>query len=386
MKTILPFLLSLIIIACATTIKKTDDETHEVITEEIETVIISDEENISETDEVTEISRKEKLDKKEIEELIEKPLYKFAPEEIDEYIKFINNIEPDLRKRVDHIAKKFLGQPYEIYLLGEFPFEIYDTQPLYSIDKSDCVVFSEHVYAMALSNNWKKFFSMLQRIRYKDGIIGLLTRNHFTEADWVVNNSWLIKNKYDSIPGVQSKQVTTKIDRAKFFSKWGLGQDIPIEEITWSYIPTSEVSKALKHLKTGDFVNVVRGYTPDDVFVSHVGIISVGSNGTVYLIHSTAPEVIMEPLMDYLKRNVEASKARIKENESIIKRNKRIMAHNQKLREKNNGNPHPAEKPLLSLKSVFYGLRFFELQENALENLKRIDGPYAPKVTIYGGE
>jgi hypothetical protein len=137
-------------------------------------------------------------------------------------------------------------------------------------------------------------------------------------------------------------------------------------------------------LKTGDFVNVVRGYSPDDVFVGHVGIISVGENNVVYLIHSTEPEVKIEPLLDYMKRSLELNKVRIKENEKIARKNIEIMKYNEKLRSQNNGNPHPDEKKLLSLKPIFYGFRFFELQENALENLKKIDGPNAPKVTIYG--
>lgn len=52
---------------------------------------------------------------------------------------------------------------------------------------------------------------MLQRIRYKDGVIGVLTRNHFTEADWVVNNSWLIKNITDSLPDVKAKKLRPKL-------------------------------------------------------------------------------------------------------------------------------------------------------------------------------
>ncbi len=322
----------------------------------------------------------------EIMELIEKPLHKFTPHEIDTYLKFLHASEPNLRKRIDHIAKKFLTQEYEIYLLGEFPFEIFDPQPLFSIDKSDCVVFSEHVYAMALSDNWKNFFAMLQRIRYKDGVIGLLTRNHFTEADWVVNDSWLIKDITDSLPGVESKRVKTKIDRAKFFSKWNLGQDIPVQELNWSYIPTSQVEKVLDYLKTGDFVNVVRGYTPDDVYVGHVGIISVDDDGTVYLIHSTTPEVKIERLIDYMYRSMEINKEREEENKKIIEMNKKILSENQKLRSENNGKTHSDEKKLIPLKPYFYGFRFFELQENAIENLQRIDGPKAPKITIYGNE
>lgn len=378
MKQLLLILVILFLNSCAVS-KKSDkvSETEEAYTQPSEA-------EIEITYEVIEVANRIGLSKSELENLIEKPLYVFKPVEVDEYLKFLQTIEPDLRKRIDHLAKKMIGQKYEIYLLGEYPFEIYDPQPLYCIDRSDCVVFSEHIYAMALSDSWKKFFTMLQRIRYKDGVIGLLTRNHYTEADWTVNNSWLIKNITDSLLDVKPVQVTSKIDRAKFFSKWNIGQDIPVEELKWSYIPASEVPKALKYLKTGDFVNVVRGFSPQDVYVGHVGLISIGEDSVVYLIHSAEPEVRMEPLIDYMNRSLELNERRKKENAEIVKKNLEFQKINDSLRLTNHGSPHPDEKKLQSLKPYFYGFRFFELQENALENLKKIDGPKAPKLTIYG--
>src|SRR3990172_3362680 len=113
-----------------------------------------------------------------------KPLYEFSEAEIGAYIKHLQASEPDLRKRIVHLARKNIGQPYDIYLLGEMPFETYDPQPMYCLAKSDCLVFSEHTYAMALSGGWPAFMKMLQRIRYRDGQIGVATRNHYTEADW----------------------------------------------------------------------------------------------------------------------------------------------------------------------------------------------------------
>lgn len=378
MKKLLHLFLPLLLISCAVT-KKTAKES-----EEEQTISSPPELEFEITDEVIQAGSKVGLSEIELSSLIEKPLYNFEPAEVEKYLKFVHTLEPDLRKRIDHLAKRMIGQKYQIYLLGEYPFEIYDPQPLYCIDRSDCVVFSEHIYAMALSDNWKKFFTMLQRIRYKDGVIGILTRNHYTEADWIVNNSWLIRNITDSLPGVKSVQVTTKIDRAKFFSKWNIGQDIPVEELKWSYIPASEVPKALKFLKTGDFVNVVRGFTPEDVYVGHVGIISVGEDGTVYLIHSAEPEVRMEPLLEYMNKSLQLNKKRKKENEIIVKKNIELKNFNDSLRTSNNGFPHPDENKLLALKPYFYGFCFFELQENALDNLKKIDGPKAPKLTIYG--
>src|SRR5436190_13548477 len=124
------------------------------------------------------------LDANEIGKLAEKPLYKCTEAEVDKYLQFLSATEPDLRMRIVHLARKNIGQPYELYLLGEMPFEPYDPQPIYCLGKSDCLVFTEHTYAMAMSHNWPGFMRLLQRIRYRDGQLGVATRNHYTEADW----------------------------------------------------------------------------------------------------------------------------------------------------------------------------------------------------------
>ncbi|RYE73919.1 MAG: DUF1460 domain-containing protein, partial [Oxalobacteraceae bacterium] len=122
--------------------------------------------------------------------LLDKPIYKMTPFEAGQYIPHMQGAQPDLRKRIAAIGRQNIGQPYSLNLLGEFPFEIHDSLPMYSIEQSDCVVFVEHTYAMALSQSWEEFFWMLQRIRYRDGVIGVATRNHYTELDWNVANRW----------------------------------------------------------------------------------------------------------------------------------------------------------------------------------------------------
>ena len=58
------------------------------------------------------------LDAKEIAKIVEKPLYKCTEAEVDQYLKFLSATEPDLRKRIVHLARKNIGQPYELYLAG----------------------------------------------------------------------------------------------------------------------------------------------------------------------------------------------------------------------------------------------------------------------------
>src|SRR3972149_3292460 len=159
-----------------------------------------------------------------------KPLYQFSEAEVDAYLANLQAVEPDLRKRIVHLARKNLGQPYELYLLGEMPFETHDPQPIYCLGKSDCLVFAEHTYAMALTGDWPAFIRMLQRIRYRDGQIGVATRNHYTEADWNPSNRWLVRDVTADLAGDAAVRFEQKIERAKFLkNRYGLTVDIPIE-------------------------------------------------------------------------------------------------------------------------------------------------------------
>ena len=189
--------------------------------------------------------------------LADKPLYKFTEAEVGAYLGHLQATEPNLRKRIVHLARKNLGQPYDIYLLGEMPFETYDPQPIYCLTKSDCVVFAEHTYAMALTGDWPAFMRMLQRIRYRDGQIGVATRNHYTEADWVKSNHWLVRDITRDIAGDRGVAFDERIDRAKFLKgRYGLTVDIPVEMHHDLYLPYTEIDRIADHLQDGDFVNV----------------------------------------------------------------------------------------------------------------------------------
>jgi hypothetical protein len=311
------------------------------------------------------------LDKTAVSKLVNKPLFKFTEAEVDTYLRFLSAAEPDLRARIVHLARKNIGQPYELYLLGEMPFEPYDPQPLYCLGKSDCLVFTEHTYAMALSRNWPGFMKMLQRIRYRDGLLGVATRNHYTEADWNVSNNWLVEDITSRLAGEAGVTFEQAIDRAKFLrNRYGLEVDVPVVRHRDVYLPFEYVERAKPELRDGDFVNVVRGVVParipsrnqggekDDpseifggnAFVGHVGLIVCGDNGEVHMIHSSVPAVREESLDEYIARSTEGAAARDAEG-----------------------------KPRL------LGFKFLRLRENPLEGLRAVDGDDAPRVTLPSG-
>jgi hypothetical protein len=333
------------------------------------------------TKEETEAVNLLNLQPDKLKQLKSRPLFKLTPNELDIYLGYLQTIEPDLRKRIQHLAQKCVGQPYQLYLLGEFPFEIYDPEPLYSLKKSDCVVFSEHIYAMALSYDWKSFFTMLQRIRYKNGEIGLATRNHYTEFDWNVNNNWLVQDITEELAGDQTAWETTVINRAKFLSKWGIEQFIPIDTVKWSYIPYELLPKVIDKLQPGDFVNIVRGYEHNK-WVGHVGLITVSEDSTVNFLNSTRPMVKEELLMDRCKDEKQTSEGNKRYNEEIKLKNQKILADNERLRQKNKGIKSSKEKKVIATKPYFYGFKFLRLREDPLWELIKLEGPLAPKLKI----
>lgn len=292
--------------------------------------------------------------------LLAKPLYQFNEAETGRYITYLQTAEPDLRKRIVHLARKNIGQPYDIYLLGEMPFETHDPQPIYCLGKSDCLVFTEHVYAMALSRDWTGFIRLLQRIRYRDGHLGVATRNHYTEADWNISNRWLVRDLTTELAGAKAAPFEEKIDRSKFLlGRYGLKTALPVEDFRDTFIPLDALELALPHLQDGDFVNVVRasikpgGHANTEIYggnawVGHTGLIAHGPDGTVHMIHSAEPAVREEPIAEFIARSREKAAA-------------------------------PGAKQRL------IGFKFLRLEKDPLGNLRQIDGADAPKVTLPNG-
>lgn len=290
-----------------------------------------------------------------------KPLYRFTEAEVGRYLAHLPTAVPDLRQRVVHLARKNIGQPYEIYLLGELPFETHDPQPIYCLDRSDCLVFTEHTFAMALSRDWSGFIRLLQRIRYRDGRIGVATRNHFTEADWNPSNRWLARDVTAELAGPLAVRFEEKIDRARFLQgRYNLVTDIPVEHHHDLYLPYEHADRLAGRVLPGDIIEVVRGVVKpgapvSEIFgghawIGHVGLAAAGPGGALHLIHSQAPAVREEPLAEFIARETADQVAR-----------------------------DAAGKPRL------LGFKFLRLEDDPLAGLRALDGSEAPRLTLPGG-
>lgn len=249
----------------------------------------------------------------------EKRLFEMAPAEADRYIASMHSTEPDLRRRIAAIGRRNIGQPYMLNLLGEFPYQLHDTLPMFSLEKSDCVVFVEHTYAMALSRSWEEFFWMLQRIRYRDGIVGVASRNHYTEVDWNINNAWLARDVTANLAGPDVLAYDLTTDRASFLrTVHQTMHAAPVQHTRQWYLNRHTLLKILPQLRDGDMLNVVS--VRDGVHgVSHVGLITVGADGRRNFLNSAEPQVREESFDAFFARYAEREARNAREGRNGLK-------------------------------------------------------------------
>ena len=248
-----------------------------------------------------------------------KQIYQMTPQEVDAYLGRLHEAEPALRKRIAAIGRRNLGQPYKLNLLGEFPYQLHDTLPMFSLEKSDCTVFVEHTYAMALSRSWDEFFWILQRIRYQDGVIGVASRNHYTEVDWNPNNAWLVSDISSQLAGPDAPSYLMTVDRARFLKTvHHTDSAIPVQVTRQAYVTKARLLQVLPQLQDGDMVNVVS--VRDGVYgVSHVGLIVVDANGRRNFLNSAEPQVREESFDAFFARYAEREARNLREQRNGLK-------------------------------------------------------------------
>lgn len=135
-------------------------------------------------------------------------------------------------KQTHYIGEKYLGAKYIINPLGEE--KLPDTDPLIRTDAFDCMTFVETVLA---DGNIDK----LTKIRYKNGDIDFINRNHFVETDWLKNNANIVKNVSRNYGKTDIR--TVKIDKKSWFKKmYKIDTQFKPETVDLEYIPYSTIT------------------------------------------------------------------------------------------------------------------------------------------------
>ena len=160
-------------------------------------------------------------------------------------------------------------------------------------------------------------FANLLRLRYRDGKIGFTSRNHYTHADWVPNNAWLLTDATAEIGAQYCADMTKVIDRPAFFRKFGvpdseLAAVPPAQSMTIKYIPVVHLAAIKKNLRGGEIASIVQK-TPG-IFSAHMGFIVRDRYDNVLFRHaSSRPEAnqVVDEFFDAVVAQIEQSGNRV---------------------------------------------------------------------------
>ncbi len=114
-----------------------------------------------------------------------------------------------MAERIDWISAQFKGKTYVLGSLGEGPKAQFDQFPRYRVDGFDCDTYVTTVLSLALADSLKSFQQCLKLVRYDNGQVTYLHRNHFTSIDFNKNNQQrgILKDITLDIKDQQNKTV-----------------------------------------------------------------------------------------------------------------------------------------------------------------------------------
>ncbi len=155
----------------------------------------------------------------------------------------------DLPTRIAVISAQFLEKPYLRGALGEGTQGYYDNAPLYRVDAFDCETYVDTVLALALAKDQTTFKQRIRQIRYQDGHVSFIHRNHFTCLDWNQHNQkqGFLKDITTTFRN-KNGQPITKIAQA-LINKPGWYQHFSADIIRINTPSSTEQAKRLASLK-----------------------------------------------------------------------------------------------------------------------------------------
>jgi len=211
-----------------------------------------------------------------------------SSQEIDALIRETSAKPQTITEKMNYYSQYFLGTPYTFTCVGDGEYALYEPYPLVNFDSTNCMAYCEHVLALSISDSWDNFFNNLQQIRYKNGMIGMRTRNHYTMGDWLPENNWLLKDVSRKVGGSHTKTVTRTISHTKFFQGKGITDLRHVKqdyEMTIDYIPKEAILDVKGELRNGDIGALIFA-NKTDIFSAHMWMV-MEVNGQIIIREST---------------------------------------------------------------------------------------------------
>ncbi len=190
------------------------------------------------------------------------------------------------------IGDEYMGVKYVNDPLGEGRAP--DTDPLIRSDAFDCTTFVETVLAHGDVDT-------LNKIRYKNGEIDFINRNHFIETEWLPNNANIVKNVSARYGQTALRHVA--INRAAWLRRvHNIDSDAAVVETDIEYIPYDNIT-TLETNRPMVVLFIVGNTGKSDIIGTDLAVVHMGflmPNGILRHASSTAGRVVDVPMSEYI--------------------------------------------------------------------------------------
>lgn len=190
------------------------------------------------------------------------------------------------------IGDEYMGAKYVNDPLGEGRAP--DSDPLIRDDAFDCTTFVETVLAHGDVDT-------LNKIRYKNGEIDFINRNHFIETDWLPNNSNIVKNVSAQYGQTALRHVV--INRAAWLRRMhNIDSDAAVVATDIEYIPYDNIT-TLKTDRPMIVLFIVGNTGKSDIIGTDLAVVHMGflmPNSMLRHASSTAGRVVDAPVSEYI--------------------------------------------------------------------------------------
>lgn len=190
------------------------------------------------------------------------------------------------------IGDEYMGAKYVNDPLGEGRAP--DSDPLIRDDAFDCTTFVETVLAHGDVDT-------LNKIRYKNGEIDFINRNHFIETDWLPNNSNIVKNVSAQYGQTALRHVV--INRAAWLRRMhNIDSGAAVVATDIEYIPYDNIT-TLKTDRPMIVLFIVGNTGKSDIIGTDLAVVHMGflmPNGMLRHASSTAGRVVDVPVSEYI--------------------------------------------------------------------------------------
>lgn len=191
-----------------------------------------------------------------------------------------------------HMGDEYMGAKYVNDPLGEGRAP--DADPLIRDDAFDCTTFVETVLANGDVDT-------LNQIRYKNGEIDFINRNHFIETEWLPNNSDIVKNVSAQYGQTALRHVV--INRAAWLRRvHNIDSDAAVVETDIEYIPYDNIT-TLETNRPMVVLFIVGNTGKSDIMGTDLAVVHMGflmPNGMLRHASSAAGRVVDVPMSEYI--------------------------------------------------------------------------------------